>query len=62
MFNKKDFEVSKEIFGDVTKKQCQIIKKLSEKGERIIHCETYSIVRLKNVDDCGYLIPNYLFS
>ena len=54
----KDYLVAQELQGSNTKEQCKIVKKLRDKGETEILTEDCSIIREKDKDDCGWLIPN----
>lgn len=56
----KDYLVAREMFGSNTKEQCQLVKKLREKGEIVPLCEGWSTITIPNIDDCGWLIPNEL--
>lgn len=56
----KDWQVAKEMFGKNTKLECQIVKKLREKGKISYLCDGWSIISEPDKDDCGWLISNDL--
>lgn len=58
----KDYLVAQEMWGTNTKEQCKIIKKLRERCEIEILTDDYSIIRYKDKNDCGWLIPNILLN
>ena len=53
----KDYLIAREIWGTNSKEQCQIVKKLREKGEIKELCDGWCVISLPHVDECGYLIP-----
>lgn len=55
----KDFLVAREMFGNNTKEQCNLVKKLRQNGLITELTEDYYVITDKNKpDDCGWLIPS----
>lgn len=55
----KDYLIAREMFGDNTKEQCNLVKKLKTTGITEPLCEGYSRITDKNKpDDIGWIIPN----
>ncbi len=55
----KDWQIAQMMFGKNTKLECKIVGDLRKHGESEPICEGWSIITDKrNLDDCGWLIPD----